>query len=197
MLESGVSQLAEWSSMLGHHNLRVSVNVSALELGVDGMLLDRVSEVLSRHTVRSDQLILEVTESAVASNPHLASRVLARLRDLGVHVALDDFGTGHSSLSRLREFPIEYLKLDGALIAGIEHDETQALILRSITDLGRGLNMTVIAEGVATSSQLAHVRGLSPSLFLQGFALSPPAAAQDLTRTLIRGADLARFTAIH
>jgi diguanylate cyclase (GGDEF)-like protein len=196
MLEAAVGQLEQWSEMLGHHELRVCVSISPSDLDVRGHLVDRVVDALARHTVRSDQLVLEVPESAAGLEPEIAAQTFRHLRDLGVHIALDDFGTGHSSLSRLQEFPIDYLKLDGSMIRSIDGDETQSLVVRSILDLASSLDLTVVAEGVETMAQLQSLQAAGTPPLLQGYHLVPPLPAADLTQFLVVGLNVPEVLAV-
>jgi EAL domain-containing protein (putative c-di-GMP-specific phosphodiesterase class I) len=183
VLESAAGELARWSALLGHHDLRVSVNVSPQEFA-DHELVTRVHALLSRHDIHPDQLILEVTESAVTNDLRIDAAVLAELRRLGVHLALDDFGVGLSSLGRLQRLPFDYLKIDRSMVIGIDTDPTRAQVLTAVTQLGDTLGMRVIAEGVETAGQLAALeRGGRPPL-IQGYLFGRPGPPASLDAAL-------------
>lgn len=132
--------------------LHVAVNVSMQQFGT-GKLPERLAEALSRHQVAPEQLHVEITESTFMSNPTSVGRILRGIRELGLAVALDDFGTGFSSLSYLQHMNVDYLKLDRSFIAGIPSDHRQASIVRSVLELARALNMSVVAEGIEYEQQ--------------------------------------------
>ncbi len=126
----------------------VAVNVSARSLH-DGRIVDDVEEVLLTHDLRSDRLLIEVTESAVMSDEGRAAAVLLSLSSRGVTVAIDDFGTGYSSLGLLRGLPVHELKIDKSFVIGMagERGEDTAIV-RSTADLAHNLGLNVVAEGV-------------------------------------------------
>lgn len=99
------------------------------------------------------RICLEVTESALME-VDAASEVLRRLKRVGVQLAIDDFGTGHSSLSRLRGFPVDYLKIDRSFVAGIAQSSEDRIIVSSVVGLAHSLGLSVIAEGIEDARQL-------------------------------------------
>jgi diguanylate cyclase (GGDEF)-like protein len=125
------------------------------------------------HLGRPNLLVLEVTESALAMDPSRARDLLMSLRARGVRIALDDFGTGYSSLARMREMPIDILKIDRAFIQDIHNDDVSRQIVRSVMRLANGLEMVPIAEGVETDRQLEVLVEEGCSL-AQGFLFGPP-----------------------
>jgi EAL domain-containing protein (putative c-di-GMP-specific phosphodiesterase class I) len=120
-----------------------------------------------------DRLVLEITESVLVENHHIASRALHALKELGVRVHLDDFGTGFSSLSYLQQLPIDCIKIDRSFVSGIATKGKDLEIVRAIIGLGHGLGKSVVAEGIETDGQLQRLRGLDCD-FGQGFLFSPP-----------------------
>jgi diguanylate cyclase (GGDEF)-like protein len=135
--------------------------------------LEESLAAIVEHLGRPNLLVLEVTESALAMDPARARDLLISLRARGVRIALDDFGTGYSSLARMRELPIDILKIDGSFIQDIYQDDMSRQIVRSVIRLANGLEMVPIAEGVETSRQLEVLveEGLS---LAQGFLFGPP-----------------------
>jgi EAL domain-containing protein (putative c-di-GMP-specific phosphodiesterase class I) len=108
------------------------------------------------------------------------------LRSLGIQIALDDFGTGFSSLSYLRSFPFDKLKIDRCFIAGLADSAEDVSIVRAVTGLARSLRMTTTAEGVETGQQLAQVRDLGCTE-MQGNLFSPPLPVRDVVRFIATG----------
>jgi EAL domain-containing protein (putative c-di-GMP-specific phosphodiesterase class I) len=107
------------------------------------------------------------------SDPQKAARIFSELKNLGVRLSIDDFGTGHSSLSRLRRFPVDVLKIDRSFISAIEHDAGSREIARLIITLGHHLNLKVIAEGIETSCQRNYLEEFGCELG-QGYLFSEP-----------------------
>lgn len=130
----------------------VSVNVSAVQLHANS-LPSLVHAVLVETGLSPRRLELEITETALIKNATQALHVLRRLKALGVSIAMDDFGTGFSSLSNLRNYPIDTIKIDGSFVRGVDHDAQSATIVRAVLGLGGGLGMKVIAEGVETREE--------------------------------------------
>jgi diguanylate cyclase len=129
----------------------VAVNISARSI-LDPHFPDDIAQHLARTRVPADGLILEITESAVLSQLQVVDEVLRRLGELGVRLALDDFGTGYSSLSTLARIPVHELKIDQQFVSRLDAT-TEGAVVRTTVDLGRGLNMLVVAEGVENEEQ--------------------------------------------
>jgi len=134
-------------------------------------LAKEISGILLDLDFDASGLVLELTESAVMKNPEAAQTLLMQLRVLGARVALDDFGTGYSSLSHLRQFPLDFLKIDYSFIKSIETSADTMEIVRTITTLARQLGLRVIAEGIENSRQLDLLRSLQCE-YGQGFLFS-------------------------
>ena len=165
--------------------LRVAVNISAQEISALP-LTDRVAAVLDETGLDPSLLEIEITEGSMMANLEVAVSTLKAVKALGVTLALDDFGTGYSSLSYLRRFPIDRLKLDGSFIRQIAHDETDQAIARAAIELGHGLNLGVVAEGVETPAQLEVLRSHGCDDY-QGHlfaAALPPEELGDLLRAV-------------
>ena len=113
-----------------------------------------------------------------------------QLRSLGIRISVDNFGTGHSSLTRLRQFPIDCLKVDRALVRGMEASTEMAAILGSITDMARQLALQVVVEGVENGAQLALLQSVHCQ-YVQGYVFSRPLDAARATALLERGTSLA------
>ncbi len=177
VVQEGLAQLARWNA--AGEVWRVSVNVSAQDLE-DDSLVRLLLGGLERHGVLPSQLVVEVTESAVMKDPLRARRIMMELRAHGVAWSMDDFGTGHSSLATLRSLPFHELKIDKSFFDGLDTDASEAaLVVRAIIDLGHGLGMRVVAEGVETEDLCQRLRQWGCDE-IQGYLLSRPLPAEDL-----------------
>jgi EAL domain-containing protein (putative c-di-GMP-specific phosphodiesterase class I) len=175
VLDETCRQLAEWDAQLGPAAvLRANVNVSALQL--DDNLPVQVRAALHRHGLEPARIQIEITESALMTDPGLAQRVLQQLRDLGVEVAIDDFGTGYSSLAYLRHLPVDCLKVDRSFVA--ELADGHAEIASTVIALAHNLNLCTVAEGVETDEQAEQLADLGAT-YLQGFSLGRPKNGPD------------------
>ncbi|MGH7070383.1 MAG: EAL domain-containing protein [Acetobacteraceae bacterium] len=151
--------------------LNVAVNVSPVQLH-QGDLPQRVLEALSASGLPPARLELEVTESVLIRDAGRARRVLEEIRALGVRIALDDFGAGYSSLGTLRFFPFDRVKIDRSFVRNLPARDA-ITIMRAVLTLGRGLDITVLAEGVETPDQLASLRDMGCDE-VQGYLLGRP-----------------------
>lgn len=158
--------------------LMVAVNLSPVQL-LSGAIVNTIRDVLERHQLPAYRLEIEITEGILLTESEMVLRQLNVLRDMGVAIALDDFGTGYSSLSYLWKFPFSKLKIDRSFAAALDDSPPAKGIVRAIAKLGRGLDMTVTAEGIETESQLAVLREAGCD-FAQGFLLGRPAHVTDL-----------------
>jgi diguanylate cyclase (GGDEF)-like protein/PAS domain S-box-containing protein len=173
-LSSACQQAAIWNRP-GYGPLEVSVNLSLVNLE-DSEILEDVADALSASQIAPENLVLEITESTVMREHDVGREILHELKKLGVRLALDDFGTGYSSLSRLSELPFDSLKIPRPFIERITHDDQDFALTQGIVDLGHHLDLTIVAEGIETSSQLGSVRAIGCELG-QGFLLAKPAPA--------------------
>jgi EAL domain-containing protein (putative c-di-GMP-specific phosphodiesterase class I) len=165
-------QLAAWRDQLPEHPITMSVNVSATEL-IGTRLVDDVRSALLANQLDPSSLVLEITEAGLMEDVGHASEVLRQLKMLGVNLAVDDFGTGYSSLASLRRFPVDFLKIDRAFIAQVDHGGEDTLIVKAVLDLGHALGMTVVGVGVETDAQADELRHLGCEL-AQGYRWSVP-----------------------
>jgi EAL domain-containing protein (putative c-di-GMP-specific phosphodiesterase class I) len=133
-------------------------------------------------------LVLEVTETALVRDMHVAERVLRELKDLGARVAIDDFGTGYSSLRYLQRFPLDLIKIDRCFVAGLHGDPHQALIVEAIIKLGRSLNVSTVAEGVEETDEADVLRSLACD-YGQGFLFARPGRPAAIEALLTRAGE--------
>jgi EAL domain-containing protein (putative c-di-GMP-specific phosphodiesterase class I) len=162
----------------GLPNLQVNVNMAAPEF-VNASLPAELMAVVEACGVAPRHLCLELTEGLVMKQPDKVLPVMAALRQQGFKISLDDFGMGHSSLSRMKKLPISSLKIDRSFVSGLPHDRGDAAIVRTILDLGRHMNLQVIAEGVETDAQLLVLQQFGCHL-IQGFLLGRPQSVSAL-----------------
>jgi predicted signal transduction protein with EAL and GGDEF domain len=137
--------------------VRVAVNLSATEVRSPG-LVTHVAQVLSTSGLSPAQIIFEVSEQIVGDA--LTVAVLEELHALGVRLSIDDFGTGYASMGQLKRFPVDEIKIDQSFVAGLGVDAADTTIVRTIVELGTGLGLDVVAEGVTTESQAEQLAGL-------------------------------------
>ena len=164
-------QAKSWQNQ-GIPPFRIAVNISTVQLLHKGFVA-LVAKILVETGINPRTLELEVTESALIDDENGILGVLHNLKDLGVYLAIDDFGTGYSSLSRLMNFPIDCLKIDQSFIHKIGKDTANAVIVAAIITMAQGMNMSVIAEGVETESQLEFLKTKCCNE-VQGYLLSKP-----------------------
>ena len=185
VLGAALTQARAW--MDAEQPLRVSVNLSARHL-LDERLPRQVADLLAAHGVPADLLELEVTESALITEPDRAQRLLGAIDALGVRLSIDDFGAGYTSLGQLKNLPFTELKIDKSFIMNMVKDPSDALIVQSIVDLGHNLAQTIVAEGVETSAILADLSAFGCDI-AQGYYLRPRCPPQ---RRHLAGRTLAR-----
>jgi len=167
----------------GLQPLRVAVNLSAFQFR-HGNLLQMIREALQAAQLEPRFLEVEITESALMSDPEESVTILEQLSRMGVVVSVDDFGTGYSSMSYLRRFPIDKLKIDRGFIAELISRADDASIVRAIVSLAHSLRLKVVAEGVETREQLDLLKSLGCDQY-QGFCFSPAVPAPQFA-TLLR-----------
>ncbi|QQN36060.1 MULTISPECIES: bifunctional diguanylate cyclase/phosphodiesterase [Rahnella] len=177
LLREACLEALKWPS-----DKRLSFNLSPLLL-CDKNLKSRIIGILDDVGFPPEQLEIEVTESALFSNRHLARYTLKRLRDAGVKIALDDFGTGYSSLSQLCDFPFDTLKIDKSFIDTFQTNEKQNKIVCSILSLANALNVKVVAEGIEYKSQLIILQELGCDIG-QGYFLGKPVPAANIHKSI-------------
>ena len=172
VMVSACEQLGLWQKQSGLAGLRLSVNVSALQLRQPDFV-DQVLDALQRSGVEGHRLTLELTESVLLHDMQAAVAKMHALHAAGVRLSLDDFGTGYSSLSYLRQMPLSELKIDRAFVAEIDRDPQAASITRNLLQLGIDLGIDVIAEGIEHQAQYEFLRAQGCALF-QGYLFGKP-----------------------
>lgn len=173
VVEEAIRQLSEWArrGLL----LQLSVNVSADDL-LGGDLVGHVTRTLSKHQVPAEQLIFEITESAIMSEPERALVVLNQLRECGISLSVDDFGTGYSSLAHLKRLPVQELKIDQSFVRNLDETSEDAVIVRSTIEMSHNLGLKVVAEGVEYEHSLQLLQRWHCDT-AQGYLISRPLSA--------------------
>ncbi|SFD02659.1 EAL domain-containing protein [Pseudoalteromonas denitrificans] len=174
LFKQACKQLQFWKQHIDI-NGRIAINLSAKHFQKIDLVKD-LTHCLASFNISGRAIELEITESAMMDNPDFALKQMLKLKELGFSIALDDFGTGHSSLSYLKKFPIDKLKIDRSFILDITTSEQDRNITSTIIQLAKYLNIEVVAEGVETKEQvyLLHIMGCK---VIQGYYFSRPIPA--------------------
>jgi len=180
VLASACRQAASWqATRRGQSPLVVSVNVSARQLDEPTFVVT-VSRILTETGLDPGNLCLEVTETAMMSNPAGVQQAGQALRELGVRLSIDDFGTGYASLTYLRRLQASELKIDRSFVDGLGHDLDDTTIVNAVIGLAHAMGLSVTAEGVETPEQLGLLRGMGCQK-AQGYLFCRPVPADDLS----------------
>ncbi len=169
-LDHAIAQGARWQQ--AGKALGLAVNISAEDIA-DLRLDSRVASLLTRHQLPPALLTLEVTESGFIEDPTRALRMLDAIAALGVSLSIDDFGTGYSSLSHLVRMPVHEVKIDRSFVQGLESDPEFASVVRSAIDMGHGLGLKVVAEGIETEEAASRLRDFGCDV-AQGYWYAKP-----------------------
>jgi diguanylate cyclase (GGDEF)-like protein/PAS domain S-box-containing protein len=183
VLREACRQTQQWQEhFLGEEPLSISVNLSGKQF-VQSDLVEYIKRTLRETGLEPHCLRLEITESVVMDRFEIAIAMLRQLRSINVQLSIDDFGTGYSSLSYLHRLPVNTLKIDRSFVSRMSEGNENAEIVRTILTLARNLKMDVVAEGVETDAQCAHLRSLACD-YGQGYLFSPAVAAEAATYLL-------------
>jgi EAL domain-containing protein (putative c-di-GMP-specific phosphodiesterase class I) len=180
ILVSACRQLAEWrapGSPAADCEVGLSVNLAARQL-LWPELPAVVEEALAASGLEPSRLCLEITESVLLPDGEASIRALRRLKRTGVSIAVDDFGTGFSSLTYLKQFPVDVLKIDRSFVAGLGRNRQDQAIVASIVELAHAFGLTTVAEGVESPEQRAELQRLGCEQG-QGFLWSRPLPAEE------------------
>jgi diguanylate cyclase (GGDEF)-like protein/PAS domain S-box-containing protein len=182
VLDQACAEMRRWADDPRSRDLFMSVNVSARQFR-QADFVAQVRDALARHGANPKLLKLELTESLLLDNVEEVVEKMQALREIGVRFSLDDFGTGYASLSYLKRFPFEQLKVDRSFIRDITINEDDAAIVRAIVAMGNTLRLSVVAEGVEEISQHAYLVKHRCCLF-QGYLFGRPMSFKDFDATL-------------
>jgi diguanylate cyclase (GGDEF)-like protein len=188
VLAAACSEAHSWPRSSSGEPIAIAVNVAARQLQQRDFVAE-VCDVLDSTGLDARALILEVTETDIVDDPESIIECLTDLRRLHVRTAIDDFGTGQSSLSRLRDFPIDVLKIDKSFTTALSGAEESISFARAVFSFGVGLGLRVIAEGVETANHLPGLRQLNCE-WAQGFYFSRPIAPVAMRALLARARQL-------
>jgi len=171
---TAASQTVDWNRM--GIDLEVAINLTPQNLQ-DPEFVESVIERIGQGNSHRLRLLVEITESAMISDPEQSRLILDRLHELGVKISIDDFGTGYSSLAYLKELPVDEVKIDQSFVQNMTDNSRDSCIVRTIIELGHNLGLRVVAEGVEQRSVLELLTGLGCDV-AQGFYLSHPLTHQ-------------------
>ncbi|WP_256731376.1 bifunctional diguanylate cyclase/phosphodiesterase [Sphingomonas sp. dw_22] len=175
-MEEAARTLAKWDAAAGLvGSVKVAVNLSAIQLQRD-QIPAMVSSALDRHGICGSRLTLELTESAIVTDPDRIAQTMRALKELGTTLAMDDFGTGYSNLAYLQKLPIDLLKIDRSFVTGMLADRDKIAIVRAILSLAQALGMQTTAEGIETN-ELAQTLAALGCTYGQGFLYARPLEA--------------------
>lgn len=172
-LTTAFRQYHQWQEM--GLDIGLAVNISAIDL-VDMKLPTFVAELMSEYNAEPAMLTLEVTESAVMSDPESALKALNTLRRMGITLSIDDFGTGYSSMAQLKKMPVDELKIDKAFVLDLANNDDDQIMVKTLVSLAQNLGLNTVAEGVEDCPTLQFLEKIGCTK-AQGFYLSRPVPA--------------------
>jgi diguanylate cyclase (GGDEF)-like protein len=180
VINRALAQVATWA--VTGIDLSISINLSVRSLQ-DRQLPSQVQKLVKRHNANPARVILEITESAIMSDPLTARRVMRRLSNMGFQLSIDDFGTGYSSLAYLKQLPVDEIKIDKSFVTQMDRDENDAVIVRATIDLAHNLGLKVVAEGVESTDvwDLLEMLGCDTA---QGYFIRKPQSPHELAKWL-------------
>jgi diguanylate cyclase (GGDEF)-like protein len=195
-MDEAARALAGWDREAGGDSgVKIAVNLSAIQLQRDHVP-EMVARALDQHHVSANRLTLELTESAIVTDPDRVAQVMKALKDLGTTLAVDDFGTGYSNLAYLQKLPIDLLKIDRSFGSGMLADRDKIAIVRAILSLAQALGMQTTAEGIETN-ELAQTLAALGCTYGQGYLYSRALGCEDAYSLLLeRNALLTTSSAI-
>lgn len=187
ILEKACYQTKLWLDM-GFDSLRVAVNMSPYQFKRTD-IVKMLKKAMGKSQLPSKNLEIEITESMMMENVEKSIEDLNQVRDLGIHIAVDDFGVGYSSLTYLKKFPINTLKIDQSFVRDITNDDDDSAIVSAIINMAHSLGLEVVAEGVETLDHQKILRK-KKCYIIQGYYYSRPVPAEEFTKLLIHYRDL-------
>lgn len=176
-IQEAAATLAQWDARLGGNcGAKLAVNLSAIQLQRDA-IAPVVQSALAVHGLDGSRFTLELTESALVTDPDRIAGIMHALKDLGTTIAMDDFGTGYSNLAYLQKLPIDVLKIDRSFVTGMLSDRDKIAIVRAILSLAQALGMQTTAEGIETN-ELAQTLAALGCTYGQGYLYARPLEAE-------------------
>jgi diguanylate cyclase (GGDEF)-like protein/PAS domain S-box-containing protein len=177
VLQEVTRQVRQWYDM-GLNPGKVAVNIAGKQLESSG-LVGFIMQSLRESGCRAEWIEMEIVERFIMKDTTKSIALLKRFRELGLDISIDDFGTGHSSLAYLKQFPVTKLKIDQSFVQNLEESKEDCAITRTIIELGRGLGLKVLAEGVETQGQREFIYASGCEL-MQGYLFSQPLGAKEI-----------------
>uniref|UniRef100_UPI0035CB4BE3 putative bifunctional diguanylate cyclase/phosphodiesterase n=1 Tax=uncultured Sphingomonas sp. TaxID=158754 RepID=UPI0035CB4BE3 len=176
-IQEAAATLAQWDARFGGNcEVKLAVNLSAIQLQRD-TIAPVVEAALSAYALEGSRFTLELTESALVTDPDRIAGIMHALKGLGTTIAMDDFGTGYSNLAYLQKLPIDVLKIDRSFVTGMLADRDKIAIVRAILSLAQALGMKTTAEGIETN-ELAQTLAALGCTFGQGYLYAKPLEAE-------------------
>lgn len=190
VLRTACNQLSDWEE----NNVileRIAVNISSRQF-IQKDFEEKVSNILKETNIAADKLELEITETLLMDERVDSIKILDKLNNKNIHLSIDDFGTGFSSLSYLKRFPVNTLKIDRSFMHDVPNDDDAKSIVKSIITLAHTLNLSVIAEGIESGEQLAILYENNCD-YAQGFFFSKPLSAANFEKFYLKQNNIIKF----
>lgn len=179
VLEEATKKCRYWNDY-GHPEFRINVNFSMIQL-MQKDIVATIKKALSVSGLNPGNLVLEVTESIAEKDTNYLAETLQEIRKLGVRISLDDFGTGYSSFARLKDMPLDEVKIDKSFVTGIGEDDFSDSFVKNISDMASDANMDVIVEGVETKAQKEKLRDMNVDI-IQGYLYDKPLKVEEFEK---------------
>ena len=173
IIEEVCSHISQLKNTQKWHLQYISVNVDAKQLLLNHFV-DTLLSILDKYGIRSNELMLEITEQSLIDNFEGTQKVIATLKEEGIHCAIDDFGTGYSSLSYLKKLSFKTLKIDKAFIKDIQNRPDDINLVKSILEIGHAFHYSIVVEGIETLAQKRVLQDMDPDLTYQGYLFQKP-----------------------
>lgn len=179
VIESAFLQMKKWNDLY-HLDLEIGINISPIQLSNENFL-DTIISNLQKTNIDPSIINLELTEESAMNNSEENIKKIKKLRDLGLKISIDDFGSGYSSFKYIKSFIVDTLKIDMSLIKGIDKTKEDYEIANAIINMGKGLDLNIVAEGVESESQLSTLRNLKCNT-IQGYYYERPINVDELEK---------------
>lgn len=183
VVEESIKTYAGWKKQYGIHFV-LSINISALQYNEEDFV-DKILETIQKYDVEPHEIELEITESVLIDDFEAVIEKLKCLRDYGIKISLDDFGTGFSSLSYLKQLPINTLKIDKSFVDTVMKDSATRVITESLINMVKALGLESIAEGVEEEQQYKYLHAIGCDM-IQGYLMGKPMPRDELENILVR-----------
>lgn len=162
----------------------MSINVSHVQLMENNFVLF-IEQTLHKYHIPAQQVIIELTETAIAQSAYLVIQRIKELRALGVQIAMDDFGKGYSSLSLLKDEPLDIIKIDRSFVKDIKKDTFNATFMKSMIELCHQIQLKVVVEGIETKGELEIIETFNPD-YIQGYYTGKPMQTDDSIQLILK-----------